>query len=197
MQQTDRSSDCRERGLIDNSLGEADYYDQNVYAGFGTRLIVMLIDSIVIVLLAIVSWVPFLVLIMTEVIQTDPSGYYWLTLLAAIWLYLAPIKRSDFGTLGYRLFGIKLVSAKGGRPSLMNMTMRMMMWMFGPFNIVLDLLWLGADTESQSLRDCYLGTYLIKRNATPIGRAPVHLTRYNAMGFALAYPRVNRPKQVA
>lgn len=183
--------------MADNSLGDADYYDPKVYAGFGTRLVVMLIDTIAIVLIAIVLWVPFLILIVAEVIQFDPSGYYWLAFLVAIWLYLAPIKRSDFGTLGYRLLGVKLVSAKGGRPSLINMTMRMMMWMFGPFNIVLDLLWLAADTESQSLRDCYLETYLIKRNATPIGRAPVHLTRYNAMGFALAYPRVNRPKQVA
>lgn len=71
------------------------------------------------------------------------------------------------------------------------------MWMFGPFNVVMDLLWLGADTESQSLRDCYLGTYLIKRSARPLGRAPLHLTRYNALGFALAYPRVCRPKEAA
>lgn len=157
----------------------------------------MLIDSIVIVFVAIVVWMPFLVLILANVIRSDPSGYYWLAFFAAIWLYLAPIKRSDFGTLAYRLLGVKLVLANGGRPSLMNMTMRMTMWMFGPFILVLDLLWLGADTERQSLRDCYLGTYLIKRHATPIGRAPVHLTRYNAMGFVLSYPRVNRPKQIA
>ncbi len=36
-----------------------------------------------------------------------------------------------------------------------------MMWIFGPFNFVLDLLWLGADSEIQSLRDCYLSTYLV------------------------------------
>ncbi len=72
-----------------------------------------------------------------------------------------------------------------------------MMWAFGPFNLLLDLLWLGADTERQSLRDCYLGIYLVKRGATPIGRAPVHLTRYNAMGFNLSYPRVCRPHKAA
>ncbi len=54
------------------------------------------------------------------------------------------------------------------------------------------LIWLGADTESQSLRDCYLVTYLIKRNAKPIGRAPLHLTCYYAMGFAVTHPRVCR-----
>jgi uncharacterized RDD family membrane protein YckC len=157
----------------------------------------MLIDSIVIVAIGILLWIPFLVLIIAGVIQSDPSGIFWLAFLAAIWGYLAPVKRSDLGTIGYKLLGIKLVSAKGGRPSLISMTIRMIMWIFGPFNHVLDLMWLGADSENQSLRDCYLGTYLINRNAIPIGRAPVHLTRYHAMGFALSYPRVCRPKQVA
>ncbi len=181
--------------LVDRSLGDADYYDLNEYAGFGKRLIVLLIDSTVIAMIGMALWFPFAVLILVEVIQSDPSGWYFLLFLAAIWVYLAPVKRSNFGTLAYRLMGLKLVSAKGGRPSLFNMTIRMMMWMFGPFNVLLDLLWLGADTESQSLRDCYLGTYLVNRNAKPIGRAPLHLTRYNSMGFSLSYPRVCRPKQ--
>lgn len=180
--------------MIDNSLGDADYYDPKDYVGFGKRLIVMIIDSIVIALFGIAIWMPFLALILAEVIQSDPSGIFWATYLVAIWVYLAPIKRSNFGTLGYKLLGIKLVSAKGGRPSLINLTIRMIMWMFGPFNFVLDLLWLGADSENQSLRDCYLSTYLVARDAKPVGRAPVHLTRYNAMGFALDYPRVCRPR---
>lgn len=179
--------------MIDNSLGDADYYDTKDYIGFGKRIVVMMIDAIVLVLIGIGLWMPFAALLIGEVITTDPSRWFWLMYLAAIWVYLAPIKRS-VGTIGFRLLGIKLVSAKGGPPSLINMTMRMMMWMFGPFNLVLDLLWLGADTESQSLRDCYLSTYMVKCNAHPIGRARVHLTRYNAMGFALAYPRVCRPK---
>lgn len=183
--------------MVDNSLGDANYYELTDYAGFVKRIIVMVIDFSVIVVIGIVLWMPFLALILAGVIQFDPSGIFWLAYLAAIWVYLAPVKRSDFGTIGYRLLGIKLVCAKGGRPSLISMTIRMLMWMFGPFNLVLDLLWLGADTESQSLRDCYLGTYLVNRNATPIGRGPVHLTRYNAMGFALAYPRVCRPKPIA
>jgi len=181
--------------LVDNSLGDADFYDPKDYVGIGRRVIVMIVDSLMLVLIGIVLWMPFLVLILAELIQSDPSGMFWISFLLAIWVYLAPIKRSDFGTVGYRLLGIKLVSAKGGRPSLVNMTIRMLMWMFGPFNFVLDLLWLGADSENQSLRDCYLSTYLVNRNAIPIGRAPVHLTRYNAMGFALAYPRVCRPRQ--
>ena len=183
--------------MVDNSLGDADFYDPKDYVGIGRRLIVIIVDSLMLVLIGLVLWMPFLVLILSRVIPSDPSGMFWIFFLLAIWVYLAPIKRSDSGTVGYRLLGIKLVSTKGGRPSLINMTIRMMLWMFGPFNFVLDLLWLGADSENQSLRDCYLSTYLVVRNAKPIGRAPVHLTRYNAMGFALAYPRVCRPRQAA
>ncbi len=61
------------------------------YVGFGKRLIVMLIDSIVIVLIRIALWMPLLVLILTESIQSDPSGLFWLTFLLAIWVYLAPL----------------------------------------------------------------------------------------------------------
>ena len=183
--------------MVDNSLGDADFYDPKDYVGIGKRFIVMIVDSLMLALIGIVLWMPFLVLILSGMIQSDPGGMFWILFLLAIWVYLAPMKRSDSGTVGYRLLGIKLVSTKGGRPSLINMTIRMMLWMFGPFNFVLDLLWLGADSENQSLRDCYLSTYLVARNANPIGRAPVHLTRYNAMGFALAYPRVCRPRQSA
>lgn len=183
--------------MIDNSLGDADYYDPKAYAGFGTRILIMIVDLFLILLLGITLWVPLAGLWIGGVIESDPSGYFWILYLFTIWIYLAPIKRSDFGTIGYKLLGVKLVSAKGGRPSLVNMSVRMMLWMFGPFNFLMDLLWLGADTESQSLRDCYLETYLVSRSATPTGRAPVHLTRYNALGFALSYPRVCRPKEDA
>ncbi len=183
--------------MADNSLGDADFYDPRDYVGIGKRLIVLFVDSVVLIILGVAVWMPFLVLNQMGIVQTDPSGLFWICYLVAIWSYLGPVKRSNFGTIGYRLLGIRLVSAKGGPPSLLTMTVRMFMWMFGPFNLVLDLLWLGADSENQSLRDCYLGTYLIKKNAKPVGRAPVHLTRYNAMGFALAYPRVCRPKIAA
>ncbi|MFO0911977.1 MAG: RDD family protein [Pirellulales bacterium] len=180
--------------MVDNSLGDADYYDRKDYADFGKRLLIMLIDSVVLLLIGAFLWAVFAFLWDIGVLQADASDKFWLVYLLAMWVYLAPIRRSEFGTVGYRMLDVKLVSARGGRPSLLNMTFRMLMWMFGPFNLVLDALWIGADSESQSLRDCYLGTYLVARNAVPIGRAPVHLTRYHAMGFTLAYPRVCRPR---
>lgn len=179
--------------MVDNSLGDADYYAIEAYAGFGKRLLVLIIDSSVIFAAGAMFSLASYAMWVSARFATDPTGYFWLCYLGLIWIYLGPIKRSRVGTLAYMMLGLRIVSAKGGPPGLLAMTMRMVMWMFGPFNFVLDLLWLGADTESQSLRDCYLETYVVSKSAQPIGRAPVHLARYTAMGFVLSYPRVCRP----
>ena len=78
------------------------------------------------------------------------------------------------------------------RSKLTAMTFRLLIWVFGPFNFILDMLWLGADSEQQTLRDCYAGTYVVRANARPVGVGAVHLTRYFGAGLALSYPRVVR-----
>ncbi|KAA5537962.1 RDD family protein [Roseiconus nitratireducens] len=182
--------------MADNSLGDADFYDLEAYAGIGKRLSVVLIDVPMLLVAGVLTWLPFVALIQYGVIRTDPSRYFWLLFLLIIWLYLVPMKRS-VGTVGYWATRLKIVSAKGGQPSLLTMTCRLLLWIFGPFNLALDLLWLGADTERQTLRDCYLGTYVVDRSAKPIGRGLLHLTRYNACGLTLAYPRVVRSRFAA
>lgn len=186
----------KEPRLSDNSLGEADFYDPRDYVGIVRRLLIYLIDSVVLIVLGVLLWIPIAALWMLRFIQIDPNLPFWTIYLIVIWIYLAPIKRSRFGTLGYRLLGVNIVSAQGGPPSLMVMTARMVMWILTPFHFLVDLFWIGLDSERQILRDCYLGNYLIKRDAKAIGRAPVSLTRYFAMSFALAYPRVCRPRLV-
>lgn len=177
--------------MSDNSLGDGDYYEMSDYAGFGTRLLVLLIDGAFLFGAAFVLWQPFAAY-WTSNPESDPTRIYLLLLIFITVGYLVFLKRS-FGTIAYLVLGLKIVTAKGGRVGFVTMAMRMMMWLLGPFNIVLDLIWLGADTESQSLRDCFLNTYVVKRNAKPIGRAPMHLARYSACGLMLAYPRVSRP----
>ncbi len=63
----------------------------------------MAIDSLVLILLGIAIWMPFFGLIRAQVIQSDPSAVFWIIYLFTIWLYLGVVKRSDFGTIGYRL----------------------------------------------------------------------------------------------
>lgn len=75
------------------------------------------------------------------------------------------------------------------------MTFRMLLWAFGPFNLLFDLLWSGIDDDRQTLRDRFAGTCVVKNRAEPIGTAEIHLTYYYAFGFALMYPRVMRRKR--
>ncbi|MEM9587694.1 MAG: RDD family protein [Planctomycetota bacterium] len=180
----------------DHSLGNGAYYAPEDYPGFTRRLLVSLIDSVVLLLAGVSLWVPIAIVSWNIDPYFDPSAIFFLFWFATVWVYLVPLKRCRIRTIGYRLLGLMIVTTRGRKPSLMTMAFRMLIWLFGPFNIVLDLIWLGVDTESQTLRDCYVGTYVIRNGAEPIGFAPVHLTRYNAVGLTLAYPRVCRPKAV-
>jgi uncharacterized RDD family membrane protein YckC len=177
----------------DNSLGDGVYYAMSDYAGFLRRVVVIAIDTTVLLVIGVCLWFPILTVWWAVIPERDPSGFFLLAWIVSAWLYLTVLKRSRVRTVAYRLLGLKIVTTKGERPSLLAMTFRMFMWMFGPFNFILDLIWLGADTEQQSLRDCYVGTYVVRYDAEPLGVGPMHLTRYNAAGFNLAYPRVCRP----
>ncbi len=177
----------------DNSLGSGAYYEMDDYAGLMRRVAVLLIDALVLLGIGGGLVVGLTVIFLIIDSTYDPSWLFFLGWIVMIWLYLVPLKRSRFRTVGYRLLRLMIVTTRGERPSLSIMTFRMLMWLYGPFNILNDLLWLGADTERQSLRDCFAGTYVVRNGATPIGYAPMHLARYNGAGLTLAYPRPCRP----
>lgn len=186
---------ARCNNMHDRSLGDGVYYDSQDYASFIRRIGVIVIDSVVLVFLSIVLWSTLLVVYDEFGFTDDPVRLFSVLAALGVWLYSVPLKRSRFRTVGYRVLGLMIVATKGGPPSLLTMTFRSLLWLFGPFNFLLDLAWLGADTEGQTLRDCYAGTYVVRNGARPIGTAPMHLTRYNGAGLTLAYPRVCRPSK--
>lgn len=174
---------------IDNSLGSGVYFEPSAYPGITRRLLAMLTDCFVILLAAVAIWVP--VLFVTWDQQPALSEAIFLLLwIGFIWCYMTVVKRSSFRTIGYRIFGIRIVTTEGKRPTLTTMTFRFGMWIFGPFSLLMDVIWVGPDSEHQTLRDCYASTYVIRADAQPAGTGPVYLTRYFAAGLALAYPRV-------
>ncbi len=177
----------------DNSLGTGAYYRKEDYAGFLRRLIVIFVDSALLVAFGSGLWVALILAAWAVRPNYDPSFIFLAVWLSFAWTYLVLMKRSRIRTVGYQLVGVKIVSTKAERPSVWAMTFRMMLWIFGPINMLFDLLWLGADSENQSLRDCFAGTYVVRKNAEPIGFAPMHLTRYAGAGLFLSYPRVCRP----
>ena len=157
----------------------------------------MITVDFVVVLLAGVAWWYALLYLLWYGFERDPNPYFWMLWPFASWLYLAVLKPSPVRTVGFRLANLKIVNLRGQRPSVLRMTFRLMLWMFGPFNLLFDLMWMGPDADHQSLRDCFSGTCVVRNDALPLGEGPVHLVRYTAMGMAMAYPRVVRPRTPA
>jgi uncharacterized RDD family membrane protein YckC len=128
------------------------------------------------------------------VLSSDSDVAFALLFIGFTWAYLTVVKASRIRTVGYRLAGARIVNLRGRRPSVMRMTFRLLLWVFGPLHLVLDLLWSGIDDDCQTLCDRFAGTCVVNSRAEPIGKAEIHLVHYNAFGFALMYPRVMRPK---
>ena len=106
--------------------------------------------------------------------------------------YLAGLKATRFGTLGYLLADVRLVDLQGRQASLWRSTFRFGFLVFGPLNLLFDLIWVGGDPNRQSIRDKFAGTYVIRRRAIPAGRGPIDYKTYFLMSYSLVFPEVVR-----
>lgn len=172
----------------DHSLGDGVYYSADDYIGLGPRILILIVDTFV--LIAIVWLIAF-----AWVNTVGDYNRIFVGIIAfAIWLYVVPLKRSTFRTIGYRMTGAKLVTLKGKRPSLFMLSFRSLLWILGPFNLLFDLIWCGIDDDRQTMRDRFSNMCLVRNHANPIGSGEVHLAHFNAFGYALRYPHVVHPK---
>src|SRR5262245_41290289 len=110
----------------------------------------------------------------------------------AAFLYLVVVARSTRGTLGYFIAGVRPVNLHGVTPSLGAMSYRCLFIALGPFNGVIDLLWLAGDRDRQTLRDKLAGTYMVRRTAEPAGRGPIRRAMLTALGYTLMVQEVGR-----
>jgi len=174
----------------DHSLGEGVYYASEAYAGLTRRLLVIVVD------VAAMLAVAFLVAILYTLAGVDvqqQAAVFWITLFIIAWVYLALLKQSRIRTIGYRLTGTRIVDLRGQRPSIRRMTLRTLLSILGPFSFPVDLIWISVDSDRRTLRDCFVGTYVIANDAQPVGRGEIHLTYFWAFGYTLTYPHVLRP----
>ena len=84
--------------------------------------------------------------------QAIPHVFFW-SGMALGFVYLVLLKRSRFRTLGYLVGGIRIVSIHGARPSIWSLTIRALFAVFGPVNMLIDIIWLTNDERRQALRD--------------------------------------------
>lgn len=175
----------------DRSLGDGVYFAAEDYIGLGPRIIIVFVDTVVLVLIV---WV--LLLLWLYLVGDDGDGMFAGVVAFAGWLYLVPLKRSVFRTIGYQLMGVKLVNLQGQRPSLLLLTLRSLLWIYccAPVTFLFEFLWCTVDSDRQSIRDRIANTCLVKNNATPIGTGEVHLAYYFSLGYMLTYSHVVHPK---
>jgi uncharacterized RDD family membrane protein YckC len=172
-----------------NSLGEGFLFRPNDYVGFGPRMAIFIIDSLVILFILGLLAIGWRFLFGPKV---GGYGFLWLIV---IWTYVVALKRSKFRTLGYRCLRCKLVTLQGQPPTMLMLTVREFLWiLFFPSHFFLDFIWCGIDQDRQTLRDCYTSMQVLRNDAVPIGSGQIHLTHFFALGFAFNYPRVSRPK---
>lgn len=175
----------------DRSLGDGVYFAAEDYIGLGPRISIVFVDTIVLVLIMSV-----LLLLWRYLVGDDGDGMLAGVVVFAVWLYLVPLKRSGFRTIGYQLMGVKLVNLQGQRPSLQLLTLRSILWIYccAPVTLLFEFLWCTVDADRQSIRDRIANTCLVKNTATPIGTGEVHLAYYFSLGYMLTYSHVVHPK---
>jgi uncharacterized RDD family membrane protein YckC len=117
-------------------------------ASLSARIYADIIDFVVIWLAWIIG-LPLLAAVTGDVYYE--SIFFWWLLFA--YLYLTMLKVSPVRTLGFRLTGVKVLTLRGERPSILRMSFRLLLWLLGPFNWFYDLLWLSGDECRQTLRD--------------------------------------------
>jgi len=169
----------------DRSLGDGVYFAPTDYIGISRRIMILCVDTVMLFVLG---------LALSSVwshLFGDPQGFIG-ALAVTIWLYMVPLKRSSWRTLGYQLAGAKLVNLKGERPALWLLTLRSLLWIFFlvPGNLLIDFLWCSIDDDRQSIRDRIANTCLVKNSATPIGVGEVHLAYYFVLGYMFAHSHV-------
>ncbi len=173
------------------ALGRGVYYAAADYIGLGSRFLIILIDLIILFAIIIVVFILCIVIwpeldINTLIIK----GRIPLVLL--LYSYLVLIKRTQYGTVGYRVFRAGVVDLKGRQPSIWQMTLRFLLAALGPLDFILDTFWLGGDENKQTFRDKLASTYVVKRVATPLGEGKIELTPYDILGWGLLFREVKR-----
>ncbi len=169
-----------------DDLGEGVLYASEACAGLVSRLLILVIDLFVLLVCGIVLQIIWHDLLPTD---GDPNfGAFW-SWGAVSYIYLVLVE-SSVGTLGFLITGAKIVNLNGEKPSILRMTGRLCLWLVGPFNLLIDLLWVTTDRHKQTLRDKLAGTYVVKKGAVPCGRGRIRAVHYFLFGLSILFPEV-------
>jgi uncharacterized RDD family membrane protein YckC len=176
------------------SDGAADhvFYEMSDCAGFFRRIAATVVDLAVLLAFIVAYYAILVAFDPSEIADGKAEDWFAIVFIGVAFLYLTVLKRSRFRTLGYRLTGLRIVDLKGRPPAIARISMRLLWWVLGPINPLLDLFFMSSDPSRQTLRDKLMGTYVVRQDAEPAGTGPCFLGRMSFMGMMLMYPTVRR-----
>ena len=154
------------------------------YVGLFRRFVIVAVDGLVVGLM----W-PLLAWLWYRVIEPvgEPYDQLMWSWIGFIYLYLAILKSTRVRTLGLWITGSRVVDHRGKAPSFVRMTFRLLLWLLGPVNPIVDLFWLSSDRHRQTVRDKFAGTYVVRRYAVPVGQGKRKAAYYNLMGATVIF----------
>ncbi|MBS0204124.1 MAG: RDD family protein [Planctomycetes bacterium] len=171
-------------------------YRREDYVGGVRHFVIFVVDGAVI-LLFLLPLTSIIAILAGQV--TGATGLFipWLPLLC-IWAYLAVLKPSRYGSLGYWATDAKIVTIHGHQPSPFRMTLRLvwaLFWWFRPLGFIIDLFWIPANRERQMLRDLFAETRLIRRRAKPIGVGKTTYVMMTSLNIAVLYAEIRERRE--
>jgi uncharacterized RDD family membrane protein YckC len=192
-------SETRDRGQLETQ--RAVCYDRQDYAGPGRRVLIVCIDFVATAVLSFAALVAVTYIHYALYPRREfPVALIWVVPVVA-YLYLTVVKRSRVRTLGYILTGVQIVDIEGKRPSLLQMTIRLLPVIPlpaipVPWPLLFDFGWMIDEPARQTLRDKWAGTFVVRRKAQPVGTASVRYKRIGFAGLFLIFPEAGRPEAV-
>ncbi len=179
---------------INLNADEGVYFSPKEYPGIIRRLVILLIDSIVLIIMWVIAAAIF-----TPTSETNTFFSAMLSVFISLFIpffYLVLIKASKMRTLGFVLTGVKIINFRGQKPTWLEMTLRFFslgMYLL-QYVLIIDLVWIWDDENKLSLRDRLTGTYLITKNAVPIGKGKIINHNYFLGTFSLICSEVIKEK---
>jgi uncharacterized RDD family membrane protein YckC len=158
----------------EESSAAHDIYDRDDYASFWRRAAADFLDGLIL-------GIP------VALISTINETVGGLLGLAAFAVYHIGLKSDRGTTPGYRLVGIKLVSMDGAAVTLRQVAIRQISALLSAFPCSLGFLWIAFDANRQAWHDKIAGTYVVRKDAAPVGRANVSRSRWLRTAAVVAF----------
>ncbi len=168
-------------------MAEGLYFRREDYAGFWLRFWVDLIDVSIVccicIALAIALWVTLPTMLNLEYAILSGCAI-------VVFSYFVALKRTRTGTPGYIVGGVRIIGLNGELPGWYPLILRLLFALLGPMNPVVDSVWISNDRHRQALRDKFARTYVIKKNAQPIGTGKIVYRHYDVFAWNFIFREV-------